>query len=129
MNRRAELRITERAVLLVLLAGGGQADADDMTGLDGWDQAAAHLEAEDLIDVVRLSARRFGAELTEEGWGWCVAELAAGPPPGLDQLDPDEQASARALYAVLDLLRCYLDAKDMALADFVTTANASHHRP
>ncbi|WP_026314202.1 hypothetical protein [Actinomadura flavalba] len=104
----------ERAALLVLMRLGGTAsnaelrDAAGLT-LDG----APRRKAEDLglIECTKVG-RSFRHELTEKGWGWCVGELRAAPPPRAGSL-------GRALYAILPMIADHLDRADLGLADFV----------
>jgi hypothetical protein len=59
--------------------------------------------------------RAYHHTLTDHGWAWCVTELAGTAPDRGGSL-------GRTLYGVLGLIKGYLDAADLSLADFVVTA-------
>ncbi|MDF5753099.1 hypothetical protein [Spongiactinospora sp. TRM90649] len=107
----------ERALLLGLMALGGSAsnlELRDRFGdtLNG--KIRVRLNAQALVESEK-AGRTFHHTLTDDGWAWCAAELAnTAPARG--------GAVWRTLYGVLGLLRGYLDAKDLSLAEFVVTA-------
>jgi hypothetical protein len=110
----------ERAVLLTLMAHGGQADADDLASVLGRtvpDRLHQRLDGAGLTDTVRLTSRRFGTALTDAGWYWCTQELAAAPRGSDDPLEG-------ALYHVLAMIGRFLDARDMSLGEFITLAQS-----
>ncbi|NUR87366.1 MAG: hypothetical protein HOY71_25070 [Nonomuraea sp.] len=109
----------ERALLLYLMALGGTASNPELkqrlgTALDG--PSRLRLNKLDLVESVR-PGRAFHHTLTEAGWSWCVDELSHTAP----RSDP----LGRTLYGVLGLLKGYLDASDLSLAEFVLRARAT----
>jgi hypothetical protein len=113
----------ERSVLIILMAEGGQADADTLGSVLGTpvpDRVYRRLQRAGLIDVVKVSARRYGTALTEDGWYWCSQELS-GPGPRPAAGEP----FAGALYAVMNTIDRYLEATGMGIAEFMTIARAA----
>ena len=107
----------ERALLLGLMTLGGEASNPELRdhigdALDG----AARRKALSLGLVEgEKRGRSFHHKLTDKGWAWCVAELSNTPPARGGSF-------ARTLYAVLATLDGYLDATDLSLGEFITTA-------
>jgi hypothetical protein len=118
-----DLTITDRAVLLMLVTMGGEADAQALTGALGepCGDSLQRLEADRLVLTGPTEAGGTGHELTDCGWYWCGQELHAGMP---ENVDLDAEPMAGALYAVLGLIGRYLDANDMALGELVLTARS-----
>ncbi|WP_113705400.1 hypothetical protein [Nonomuraea lactucae] len=112
------LRPRERALLLGLMTLGGSA-----SNLELRDHVGDALDGEPRRRLNRLGlvesdkpGRTYHHTLTEGGWTWCVAELAGTAPAARSG------PLARTLYGVLGLLKGYLDATDLSLAEFVVTA-------
>jgi hypothetical protein len=107
-----QLGIKERAVLLVLMAEAREISNPELKQIAGLDLtgAARHkLNARRLVDS-RRPGRAYVHLLTDDGWAWCAAELAAPP--------PERAGSAGgALYAVLAGLHRYLARADLRLSD------------
>ncbi|QYC44178.1 hypothetical protein Nocox_33040 [Nonomuraea coxensis DSM 45129] len=107
----------ERAVLLGLMTLGGTASNAELKAhvgctLDG--QPRRRLNTSGLVTSEK-PGRSYHHTLTDDGWAWCVTEL--------DGTAPDRGGSlGRTLYGVLHLLRGYLDAADLSLAEFVITS-------
>ncbi|MER7368969.1 hypothetical protein [Nonomuraea wenchangensis] len=107
----------ERAVLLGLMTLGGTASNAELKAhvgctLDG--QPRHRLNRSGLVTSEK-PGRSYHHTLTDDGWAWCVTEL--------DGSAPDRGGSlGRTLYGVLHLLKGYLDAADLSLAEFVVKA-------
>ncbi|GAA1717734.1 hypothetical protein [Nonomuraea bangladeshensis] len=107
----------ERAVLLGLMTLGGTASNAELKAhvgctLDG--QPRHRLNKGGLVTSEK-PGRSYLHTLTDDGWAWCVTEL--------DGSAPDRGGSlGRTLYGVLHLLKDYLDAADLSLAEFVLKA-------
>ncbi|RCG30023.1 hypothetical protein DQ384_17860 [Sphaerisporangium album] len=111
----------ERALLLGLMTLGGSASNPQLKerfgdALDG--EARRRVNKRGLVESSKID-RAFHHTLTDEGWAWCVAQLEDTAPARAGSF-------ARTLYSVLGLIKGYLDAADMSLADFVVTARTSH---
>lgn len=108
----------ERALMLALMTLGGSAsnpELDRRLGdtLDG--APRRRLNSSGLVTSEK-QGRAYHHTLTEDGWAWCVAELSGTAPAR------GGASLARALYGVLDMIKAYLDATDLSLAEFVVTA-------
>lgn len=107
----------ERALLLGLMTLGGSASNPALR-----DQVGASLDGRFRLRMNTLGlvtsdrqGRAYHHTLTDKGWAWCVSELAGTAPDRGGSL-------GRTLYGVLGLIKGYLDAADLSLADFVVTA-------
>ncbi|MFD9947544.1 hypothetical protein ACFWYW_06720 [Nonomuraea sp. NPDC059023] len=110
-------RAQERALLLGLMTLGGSASNPELrdhvgNALDG--ESRRRLNKLELVESEKLG-RAYHHTLTEDGWAWCVAELAGSAPARGGPL-------GRTLYGVLATIKGYLDATDLSLAEFVVTA-------
>jgi hypothetical protein len=107
-----QLGIKERAVLLVLMAEAREVSNPELKQIAGFDLTGAarrKLNARRLVDS-RRAGRAYVHLLTDDGWAWCAAKLAAPP--------PERAGSAGgALYAVLAGLHRYLARADLRLSD------------
>ncbi|TDC06635.1 hypothetical protein E1267_15650 [Nonomuraea longispora] len=107
----------ERASLLGLMTLGGAASNPELkehvgTTLNG--KARLLLNQRGLVTSGK-QGRAYHHTLTDKGWAWCVAELTGTAPARSGSI-------GRTLYGVLGLIKGYLDAADLSLADFVVTA-------
>ncbi|QFY06016.1 hypothetical protein GBF35_04410 [Nonomuraea phyllanthi] len=114
----------ERALLLGLMTLGGSASNPRLrehvgAALDG--EPRRRLNKRGLVTSDK-DGRAYRHTLTEDGWAWCVTELASAAPARQGSL-------ARTLYGVLGLVKGYLDATDLSLAEFVVTARAEAEDP
>jgi hypothetical protein len=110
----AELTPKQRAVLFALLGEARQVANPELKnligiGLDGADRRG--LNDRRLVESTRVG-RAYAHELTDAGWRWCDAELAAAPGGRASSLE-------RAHYRVFGLFARYLDAAGLSLADLV----------
>ena len=102
----------ERASLLGLMTLGGSASNSELEEhighpLDG--PARRRVNGLGLV-VSDRQGRSYQHTLTDDGWAWCVDELSGTAPARGGTL-------GRTLYRVLGLLRNYLDATDLSLAE------------
>ncbi|MFB4284185.1 hypothetical protein ACBJ59_53475 [Nonomuraea sp. MTCD27] len=107
----------ERALLLGLMTLGGTASNPELRAhvgdaLDGEPRRRVNKRA--LVASEKLG-RSYHHTLTEDGWAWCVAELEGSAPERGGSL-------GRTLYGVLRVIKGYLDATDLSLAEFVVKA-------
>ncbi|MFI7617147.1 hypothetical protein ACIBP6_38560 [Nonomuraea terrae] len=107
----------ERALLLGLMTLGGSASNPDLKAHIGYALDGAARTRMNKLGLVASDkpGRAYHHTLTEDGWAWCVEELSGTAPAKTGSL-------GRTLYQVLDLLRGYLDASDLSLAEFVVKA-------
>src|SRR5437868_2719685 len=110
----------ERALLLGLMTLGGSASNPELRAhigdaLDGEPRRRANGLG---LVTSQMAGRSFHHKLTEDGWTWCVVELAGPAPENSGPL-------GRTLYGVLGIIKGYLDATDMSLTDFVDKAAGS----
>lgn len=125
MTEGPERNATALAALLLLMTRRGEADERGLV-----DELSQDATRTDVVDVLgRLETDGYIAvdggqvELSDAGWHWCGQELGQHLDDELmEQLDDDEQANARVLYALMRLIGDFLDARDLSLAEFVTTA-------
>ncbi|MPZ26292.1 MAG: hypothetical protein GEV12_07510 [Micromonosporaceae bacterium] len=108
------LGIKERAALLALMAEArdvSNRELETITGFRLTGEPLRRLRARNLVESHRVAGNRpFVHVLTDEGWAWCAAELAAERPPRAG-------SAAGALYAVLAGLDRYLQRSNLRLAD------------
>lgn len=112
----------ERALLLGLMTLGGSASNTELKdrigyALDG--PARRRVNGLGLVTSDRQD-RTYHHTLTDDGWGWCVDELEGAAPARGGSL-------GRTLYQVLGLLKSYLDATDLSLAEFVMKSRTPSH--
>ncbi|MEV6032921.1 hypothetical protein AB0L65_17315 [Nonomuraea sp. NPDC052116] len=107
----------ERALLLGLMTLGGTASNPELLAHVG-----DKLDGEPRRRVNKLGlvtsekpGRSYHHTLTEDGWAWCVTELEGSAPERGGSL-------GRTLYGVLRMIKGYLDAADLSLAEFVVKA-------
>ncbi|MET9245683.1 hypothetical protein [Nonomuraea sp. NPDC003709] len=107
----------ERALLLGLMMLGGTASNPELRAHVG-----NTLDGEPRRRVNKLGlvtsekpGRSYHHTLTEDGWAWCVTELEGSAPDRGGSL-------GRTLYGVLRMIKGYLDAADLSLAEFVVKA-------
>lgn len=120
------LTIEERSVLLILMAEGGQTDADTLASVLGDpipDQVYQRLERAGLIDITKLTTthrRRYGCALTEDGWYWCSQEVTKpGPRPS------EAEPFAGVLYLVLNMIERHLESTGQGVSEFFTAARTT----
>ncbi|TDE46243.1 hypothetical protein E1295_23445 [Nonomuraea mesophila] len=107
----------ERASLLGLMTLGGSAsnpELDEHVGTTLTGKPRELLNRRGLVTSDK-QGRAYHHTLTDKGWAWCVAELRGTAPARSGSI-------GRTLYGVLGLVKGYLDAADLSLADFVVTA-------
>ncbi|NRQ39419.1 hypothetical protein HII36_47485 [Nonomuraea sp. NN258] len=107
----------ERALLLGLMTLGGSASNPGLRdhigdALDG--EPRRRMNKLGLVTSEK-AGRAYQHTLTEDGWAWCVVELAGTAPERGGSL-------GRTLYGVLGVIKGYLDAADLSLAEFVVKA-------
>jgi hypothetical protein len=121
-----ELGTRERALLLALMALGGEASNPQLQDAvnDTLAGRSRLLLNERGLVVSRKVGRAFAHELTEAGWDWCLAELTAPPPPRAGAL-------GRTLYCLLPVISAYLDHADISLAELIVppVAGAAEEGP
>ncbi|MGR6915518.1 hypothetical protein ACU635_14845 [[Actinomadura] parvosata] len=110
----------ERALLLGLMTLGGTASNPELRAhignvLDG--EPRRRMNKSGLVTSEK-AGRAYHHTLTEEGWAWCVTELEGSAPERGGSL-------GRTLYGVLRVIKGYLDAADLSLAEFVVKARGS----
>jgi hypothetical protein len=112
-----KLRAKHKWALLTLMAFDGTMSNPEMQERAGFTLVNPErkvLNDEKLV-TSRMAGRAYTHELTEAGWQWCEAELLGER--------PDRSGSAGgAMYAVLGLLRRYLDRGDLSLVEFCQVA-------
>jgi hypothetical protein len=121
-----KLKDHQRWALLALMALDGEAanptlkDAVGFT-LTGDDRTG--LNTEGLVDSTQDGPHRsYRHVLTEEGWAWCQAQLAAQRPEG-------SKPAERTLYAILQLWHRYLNNSDLTLLEYSQRAATPSHSP
>lgn len=105
-----QLTTRERVTLLALMAEAREVTNTELQAaagvrLDG--EARRRLNDRKLVTSTR-PGRSFVHELTDDGWAWCRAELAASRPAG---------PGAGVLYAMLAGMDRYLDRAGLQLSD------------
>lgn len=109
------LGIKERAALLALMAQAREVSNVELERIAGFrlhGRELRKLRALQLVESHRTARNRPLVHLlTDEGWAWCAAELAAAERP------PRSGSAAGALYAVLAGVHRYLERSDLKPAD------------
>ncbi|GAB2933680.1 hypothetical protein ACFMQL_05800 [Nonomuraea fastidiosa] len=114
----------ERALLLGLMTLGGAASNPELRAhigdaLDG--KPRLRMNECGLVTSEKLG-RSYHHTLTDDGWAWCVTELEGSAPERGGSL-------GRTLYGVLRVIKGYLDATDLSLAEFVVKAREEGPAP
>ena len=110
--RHDELSARERAVLFALLSASGSLSNAELAALIGIrlvGKERRKLNELRLVESER-AGRQFVHELSDAGWRWCAAEMAAGPEGRPTSLE-------RSFYAVLGMFERHLSAARLSLAD------------
>jgi hypothetical protein len=109
-----QLGVKERAALLALMAEAREVSNPELERIAGFrldGKELRTLRARRLVDSHRSAGNRpYVHLLTDDGWAWCAAELAAERPARAG-------SAAGALYAVLAGLGRYLARSDLRLSD------------
>jgi hypothetical protein len=100
----------QRAVLLLLMASGGELSNKDLGALSITGRERRPLNDGGLM-TTDTSVRPFVHELTDRGWRWCAEEAASGSVP------PRSGSFGVVLYGVLAQVARYAEDKGLHLGD------------
>lgn len=121
------LGVKERAALLALMAEAREVSNVELERIAGFrldGKELRKLRARQLVESHQAARNRPLVHLlTDEGWAWCAAELAAAERP------PRSGTAGGALYAVLAGLHRYLERLDLKPADVFQRADDSPPGP
>lgn len=117
-----KLSAKHRWALLALMGLTGEASNPELNEMVGF--TLVNPERQRLNDLKLVTSRKEGRyfvhKLTEAGWHWCEEELSGHR--------PERTGSAGgAVYAVLGLLRRYLERSDLSLAEFCQQAGTQQN--
>ena len=132
-----ELSVRERAVLFTLLAEARSISNPELEERVGFRLQGVRRRKLNELGLVasHKRSRTFCHELTEAGWRWCAAELAAGAagPTGRTVLAGSTVQGTgieRALYTVIGSISRYLEDTGLSLADVIVQLSpADYERP
>ncbi|WP_372664852.1 hypothetical protein [Amycolatopsis kentuckyensis] len=110
----------QTAAMLTLMALGRQVPNPELKELAGFTLTGkdrTQLEDSGYITSVQVKApgRPYAHELTENGWAWCLKELAAGSPPETRA----QSHLCSALYVFASRLDEHLGRRNLRLADIL----------
>jgi hypothetical protein len=112
-----ELTVAQRATLLALMIRAGAAPRTFLA--DTVKISLDKAKRDDLVTrgLIVVTEKPLVLELTEDGWGRAIQEMAA-------ELPPRGGALGGTLYLLLDFLRGYLDHNDLSAAGFFASRAA-----